>query len=139
MTVAQTPLARLAVYVLIFVVCGAVACHESYYALSSNTTTATVLTVGKSGSGSRTARYWADYEYFDTQEGRHVGRLEGVPPATYPGDRVEVQYLRHAPQTSRRTPSQMPGLSYGAVALLSAVVFTAEIVVRRQRRTKERP
>jgi hypothetical protein len=126
------PLVRLAVYVLIFTGCGAVAAYDAYYAASSTTTLATVRSVGAVRVGARGgASYVADYEYLDAQGVRHAGRAEGVPPVTRAGDQVEVQYLRHMPSSSRLAPSPVRGLSYGAVALLAAGVFAAEVVVRR--------
>jgi hypothetical protein len=128
----RLPVLRLAGYVLVCGLCGAVASHEVYYALASNTTTATVLALGATPNAGRSARYWVEYAYFDTQRARHVGRAEGVYPSMRPGDGIGVEYLRHAPQTSRLTPSPALGLGYGAAALLAALLFAAEIVTWRR-------
>jgi hypothetical protein len=129
------PLVRLAIYVLMFAGCGAVAVREIYYTLSSNITMATVRSVGKS---SVTAKgivfYFADYEYLDAHEVRHTGRADDVPAVTRAGDQVKVQYFRQTPASSRLAPSPVRGLSYGTIALLAAAVFAAEIVTRRQGR-----
>ena len=130
----RLPLLRLLVYLLILGACGAVAMWELYYALCSSTTTGTVIAVGRT-SRSRSAAYWADYEYFDADQARHVGRAT-VHPTTNPFDLVEVQYLRHAPETSRLPPSAAAGLCYGSVALLAIAVFVGEIVTRRRRKRK---
>ena len=132
------PVLRLALYLLIFIGCGAVAGHELYYALFANTTTATILSAGRTAGSLRHARFWAEYEYFDAQQIRHVARADDVYPTTKPGDDVEVQYLRHDPQTSRFAPSPAGGLCYGAVALFAAFVFVAELAVR-MRRHRRRP
>src|SRR5437879_3978740 len=87
---------RLFLYSVIFGVCGAVTLYELYCYLAGAIVTGRILTVAKSGSG-RGARYRADYEYFDEMQVRHVGQANGVPPATNPGDAVEVQYTRHSP------------------------------------------
>jgi hypothetical protein len=126
---------RLAAYLAIFGVCGAVTAYELYYAVFGVTTTATIIMFGKRGFAQRTTSYWADYEYVDTHGNVHVARADPVHPATQVGEEVEVQYLRHAPDISRLSPGPVKGLCFGAVALLAAVVFVAELVVRwRQRR-----
>lgn len=134
----RLPLLRLAIYVVIAGICGFVAAWELYYLLGSDTTMATVIAVGRT-SPRRTAAYWADYEYFDEQQQRHVGRAS-VHPTTNVFDLLEIQYLRHAPQTSRPAPSLAGLLCYGSVALLAVVVFVGEIVTRqkRGRRTRRR-
>jgi hypothetical protein len=137
------PLLRLAIYVIGIVVCGSVAGRETFYALAGVTTTGTIVTVGRyvsKGSG-RTSGFWGEYEYFDADNVRHVGRADSfsflpngvVSPTAHPGDAVDIQFLRHAPQMSRLVPSPLGGLCFGSVALLAAVVFVAEIVVRRRR------
>jgi hypothetical protein len=129
-------LLRLAAYLVIVAVCGAVAGYEVYYALAGETTTGTIVSVGKGGGMSRSAQYFADYEYFDTQHVRHVAHARWVHPTTAVGDSVEVQYLRHSPETSRLAPSPAAGLCYGAVAILAAVVFVGEILIRRRSRRR---
>ncbi len=122
------PLARLAVYVLIFAFCGAVAVRELYYALSNNTTLATIRSVGRASVSARgTVFYFADYEYLDAQEILHAGRANDVPAVTRAGDHVKVQYFRYTPGSSRLAPSPVLCLSYGAIALLAAAVFAAEV------------
>ena len=143
----RLPLFRLAAYVLLFIVCGGVLGHELYFALASTSTTGTVLAVGTPPNralGRRASRIWADYEYFDADKERHVGRaysasfdLGGaISPSAVPGDSVEVQYLHHSPATSRLTPSPAGGICFGAVAALAVVVFVGEFVVRVRRRRK---
>ena len=132
---APLPLWRLAAYVVILGVCGVLASRELYYAIAAERSTATVVMMGQAGRG-RAVRYWADYEYFDARQVRHVGRADSVHPATNPGDEIAVQYLRSTPEVSRVAPSPVMGLSFGAVALLAAVVLGAEVVTwwRRRRR-----
>jgi formylglycine-generating enzyme required for sulfatase activity len=141
------PLIRLAIYLLIVGVCGAVACRELYYALACESTTATVIAVGKTGRpGSRTSGFWAQYEYFDDPGERHLGRAESfnfsldatISPTVFPGDTLDIQFLRHAPQTSRITPSVIGGICFAAVAFLAGFVFAAELVVPWQRRRRAR-
>jgi hypothetical protein len=128
------PLLRLAIYLVIIAGCGGVAAYEIYYALAGEVTTATILTFGKPQGAPRNARFMADYEYFDDSQARHVGRTAWAPPTTKPGDQIEVQYLRHTPDTSRLAPSPAGFLCYGAITGLAAVVFVGEFVVRRRRR-----
>jgi hypothetical protein len=129
------PLVRLAVYVLIFAGCGAVVVYEVYHALGCNSVMGTVRSVGsKSAGGPRSGSYFfADYEYLDAAGVRHTGRANYVLATTRPGDQIEVQYFRHAPGSSRPLPSPVRALSYGAIALLAAVVFAAEILTRRRK------
>jgi hypothetical protein len=141
------PLLRLALYLLIVGVCGAVACRELYYALACESTTAAVVAIGKTGGkGSRTSGFWAQYEYLDDQGERHLGRAESfnfaldgtISPTVGPGDILDIQFLRHAPQTSRVTPSPIGGICFAAVAFLAGFVFAAELVVPWQRRRRRR-
>src|SRR5437763_65541 len=97
------PVLRLVVYLLILAGCGALACHELFYWVFANNTEATVVMVGKTAGRPRSVRYWADFEYFDAQGNQHTGRFDNVHPATYPGDPIEIQYLRHAPEKYRPT------------------------------------
>jgi hypothetical protein len=131
---ARVPLIRLAVYILLLVVCGAVAGHELYFLLAGNKTVATILRTGKTTVAVRRSRYWAEYEYVDQQGNRHVGQARIVPPVISAGEHIEIQYLVHAPATSRVAPAPAKGWCFGAVALLAATVFTAEILVSRRRR-----
>jgi len=136
-------LGRLILYVIIFAVCGAAAAREVYYALAGDITTGTVTWFGKNTRfASRSSTYWAEYEYFDSQGTRHTGRAStftlsldaAIPATTHVGDAVEVQYLRHSPESSRLVPSPAGGLCFGFMALLAAVAFIAELAVRRRRR-----
>ncbi len=129
------PVLRLGVYLLILAVCGGVAAHELYYWLGGNIATGTILKVGKVTRLQRTFRFWADYEYFDHAHVRHVGRAENVAPVTRAGEQIVVQYLRHAPATSRPAASPAVAAWFGAVAGLAAITFVAEILIRRRRRT----
>jgi hypothetical protein len=88
-----------------------VAAHEFYCYLCCDTTTATIVGVGRPALPSRTARYWADYEYFDAQQVKHVGRAEGVRPTTSRGDFVEVQFLRRRP--TDESPGDLGGPGSG--------------------------
>ena len=128
------PILRLAVYVVIFGACGAVAAHEAYYWLAGTRTTAPVVAVSKTGPTTHALRYAADYEFLDLGQVRHTGHTDNALPTTNFGDEIEVQYLRHDPRTSRLAPSPAAGLCYGAVALLAGITFVAEWVVRRRRR-----
>jgi hypothetical protein len=132
------PYLRLALYLVILGGCGAVAAHELYYAVCGDTVPATILAAGRTPGSLRNARFWAEYEYFDAQQVRHVGRADDVHPTTSRGDVVEVQYLRHDPETSRLAPSPAKWLCFGAVAFLAAVVFVAELAVRWPRRRRAR-
>src|SRR5438094_1011430 len=123
-TTSRLPLWRLAAYVLIVGVCGTVAARELYYGVAAQRTTATIVMMGQAGRG-RAVRYWADYEYFDGQQARHTNRADSVHPATNPGDAIEIQYLRSAPEVSRLAPSPAMGLCFGAVALVAGVVLGA--------------
>jgi hypothetical protein len=127
------PWVRLAAYVFIFAVCGAVVARELFYALGCNTTMGTIRSVGTSWVGARGgAVYFADYEYLDAQEVRHTGRANRVFPSMRAGTPIKVQYFRHAPASSRPAPSPVWVLSYGSIALLAAVVFAAEVVMWRR-------
>jgi hypothetical protein len=140
------PLVRLSVYLLIAGTCGTVTCREVYYALACESTTATVVAIGRTknaGPGSQSnSGFWGQYEYFDTQGERRLGRavsftytLDGtISPTNVPGDVLAVQFFGHAPQTSRVTPSPIGGICFAAIALLAGVVFVAELVVRWRRR-----
>jgi len=136
---------RLTIYLLIVGVCGAVACRELYYALACESTSATVVAIGKTGRpGGRTSGFWAQYEYFDDQGDRYLGRAESfhfaldgtISPTVAPGDIFDIQFLRHAPQTSRITPSVIGGICFAAVAFLAGFVFAAELVVPWQQRER---
>ena len=132
----RLPWVRLVIYLIIVGICGAVAAYELFYALAGDTTTATILAVGRTSPMRRTSTYWAEYEFFDADQVRHVGRSDFVHPTTKPFDLVEVQYLRHAPEMSRLAPSAAGGLCYGSVALLAVIVFVAEIVTRRRQQVR---
>ena len=145
----RLPLLRLVLYVLILAGCGGVVGHELYYAIRSTSTTGTILVVGAPRSrlvGPPRNRIWADYEYFDSNQERHVGRayaatfeLAGTIPATAaPGDAVDVQYLAHDPKTSRLRPSPAGGICFGAVAALALAAFVGELAVRYRRRRRSR-
>jgi hypothetical protein len=127
------PFFRRTIYVLLFIGCGSVAGYELYFWLAGNVTAATVLRVGRTRLSLRNSRYWAEYEYFDQHGNRHIGHAAIVPPVTAAGEQIEIQYLRHEPETSRLAPSPAKALCFGAVALLAATVFTAEILVGRRR------
>ena len=130
------PWLRLFLYVVIFGVCGGVATYEGYCAAVGEITTGTVLRVITSRSvGRRNTQYWAEYEYFDALNGRHIGKAR-VVPATNPGDVVEVQYNRFFPEQSRLAPSPAAGICFGSVAALALVVFVGEFVVRFRRARK---
>src|SRR5207249_1746139 len=110
-----------------------------YVRLSSNLTTGTILSVGTSSQSLRSARYWADYEYHDADQLRHTGRADGVHPATHAGELVQVEYLRRDPATSRRAPPRAMGPTFGAVALLAAVVMGLEIWTWRRKHRRRHP
>jgi hypothetical protein len=129
----------LVIYVLILLSCGAVAAHEFVYLLGADTTSGKILGVGKTSASLRHARYWADYEYFDADQVRHVGRAENVPPVTRAGQSIEIEYLRHAPATSRLAAPPAGALCYGVVAVLAASAFAGEILVGRRRRWARSP
>jgi hypothetical protein len=133
------PLVRLAIYVVVFVGCGAVVVREVYFAIRCTTTTATVRSVGSSTvtRGGRAGYFFADYDYLDAEGIRHSGRANLVPAVTRAGDQVEVQYFPYSPASSRLTPSPVWGLSFAAIALLAAAVLAAEIGVRWRRRKGE--
>lgn len=135
MTSASTPRPlpwlRLVIYVLILVGCGYVAGREAYFGLASNITEGTAVRLGSTGTG-RGTRYWAEFEYLDTQNAPHLLLVNPSHPATMPGDVAEVQYLRHAPSVSRLKPTLLMGWSFGGVAVLAVVVFVGEIVVCRR-------
>jgi hypothetical protein len=127
----------LTVYAVIVAGCGAVMVREVYYALATTSTLATVRSVGSTRVGARGgATYHVDYDFLDAHGALHTGRGENVFPSIRAGDQVKVQYLRHSPTSSRLAPSPVRGLSYGAIALLAAVAFAAEIVLRRQGRRR---
>lgn len=130
------PLLRLAFYLLVVSICGYVAVREFSVRLSSNLTTGAVLSVGTSSQSLRSARYWAEYEYHDTEQLRHTGRADGVHPATRAGELVTVEYLRRDPTTSRLAPPRGMGPIFGAVALLAAVVMGLEIWTWRRKRQR---
>ena len=130
------PWLRLVLYVVIFGVCGGVAGYEWYCAAVGEITSGTVLRVITSKVPMRgNTRYWAEYEYFDVLNGRHIGKAR-VVPATNPGDVVDVQYNRFFPEQSRLAPSPAAGICFGSVAALALVVFVGEFVVRFRRRRK---
>ena len=114
------------------------AAREFSVRLASTLTTGTVLSVGTSSQSLRSARYSAEYEYHDAEQLRHIGRADGVHPATRAGDAVTVEYLRRDPATSRLAPSRGLGPAFGAVALLAGVVMGLEIGTWYRRQKKRR-
>ena len=131
------PWLRLLAYLLVLGVCGAVAGYEFYYLLLGVRTTGVVTAVGRTGR-TRTATFWAQYEYVDLHGERRAGKVNSVPPPTEPGDTLDVTFLPHAPEVSRVGVSVVKMLCFGGVAGLALVVFTAELVVRQVRGRKRR-
>ncbi len=137
-TIKPLPLWRMLAYVAVFVGCGAVAMHELYYAVAGSTTTGTIVSIVKMPGAGRSARFRSEYAFIDEQGVQHTAVATGIHPLMRIGDAVEVQYLRHAPESSRLAPSPAAGLCYGSVALFAAIVFAGEWIVRRRARPRGR-
>jgi hypothetical protein len=144
------PWLRLAIYAIGMAVCGGVVTREVYYALACTTTTGTIIAVGQNvrKDGRRSSSFWGEYEYFDADNVRHVGKAQSltllpsgnVDATTQPGEGVAVQYFPHAPERSRLVPTPLGCMCYGAVALLAVGVFVGELAVRsRRRRRRQQP
>lgn len=129
------PATRLAVYAFLFAFCLIALMYEAYHALSCDSVLGTVRAVGKTTPqpGTRGPHQYAlDYDYVDANGDRHAGQVFRDFFIPQPGTQVEVQYFRERPAHSRLASSPLWTLSIASIALLLAIAFAAEVVMRRR-------